>query len=164
MNEKQHASWRIKIGFALFFLSIFWVLILPVMPLLGFSASTIAAFTGVMVVLAEIMMLAGAAIAGKEGFAYIKSTIFGLFRQYGPPQNVSRTRYLIGLILFIVPILYGWAAPYAEHFIEGLEGYKLPLAIAGDVLLLTGLFVLGGEFWDKLRSLFIHGAHAVFPE
>jgi len=27
-------------------------------------------------------------------------------------------------------------------------------------MLLTSLFVLGGEFWDKLRSLFIYGAKA----
>ena len=26
-----------------------------------------------------------------------------------------------------------------------------------------GLFVLGGNFWDKVRALFIHGAKAHFP-
>jgi hypothetical protein len=30
------------------------------------------------------------------------------------------------------------------------------------LLLLTSLFVLGGEFWDKLRSLFIYEAKAQF--
>jgi hypothetical protein len=30
--------------------------------------------------------------------------------------------------------------------------------------LLISLFVLGGDFWDKLRALFVHGARAVFPE
>jgi len=24
--------------------------------------------------------------------------------------------------------------------------------------------VLGGDFWDKLRSLFIYGAKAIFPD
>jgi hypothetical protein len=36
-------------------------------------------------------------------------------------------------------------------------------ALAGDLLLLTGLVLLGGDFWDKLRALFIHGAKATFP-
>jgi len=40
----------------------------------------------------------------------------------------------------------------------------LTYAIAGDVLLLVSLVVLGGDFWDKLRSLFIHSARAVIPE
>jgi len=30
--------------------------------------------------------------------------------------------------------------------------------------LLVSLFVLGGDFWDKLRALFFHGAKAVFPK
>ena len=31
-----------------------------------------------------------------------------------------------------------------------------------DVMLLTSLFVLGGEFWDKLRALFVHESRAEF--
>jgi hypothetical protein len=30
--------------------------------------------------------------------------------------------------------------------------------------LLVSLPVLGGDFWDKLRTLFIHGAKVVFPK
>jgi hypothetical protein len=30
--------------------------------------------------------------------------------------------------------------------------------------LLVSLFVLGGDFWDKLRALFIGEAKAVFPK
>ena len=36
--------------------------------------------------------------------------------------------------------------------------------VPGDLLLLVSLFVLGGDFWDKLRSLFIHSARAQIPE
>jgi hypothetical protein len=32
------------------------------------------------------------------------------------------------------------------------------------VVVLVGLFILGGAFWDKLRALFIYEAKAVFPE
>ena len=30
------------------------------------------------------------------------------------------------------------------------------------ILIVLSLFVLGGEFWDKIRSLFIHDAKASF--
>lgn len=160
---KIQANWRIKLAFVMFIISFGWVIVLPVLPILGFSASAIATFSGVMVVAAEILMLAGAAIAGKDGFAYIKSRVFGFLKSYGPPQTVGRTRYTIGLIMFVVPVLTGWLWPYAEHFINGLEEHSLVLGIVGDLLLLSSLFVLGGDFWDKLRSLFVHSAYVVIP-
>jgi len=165
MTEGQTGvGWRIKAGFVIFAASIAWPVLLPLLPLLGASGSTVAAFTGVMVVVAEIMLLAGAAIAGKDGFAFIKSRIFGFLKSFGPPEKVGRTRYTIGLVLFAVPLLFGWAAPYLGHHIPGFDEHPLPLAITGDVVLLISLFVLGGDFWDKLRALFVHGARAVFPE
>ena len=168
MNDKMtdtkiQANWRIKLAFVMFIVSFGWVIVLPAMPVLGFSATAITTFTGVMVVAAEILMVAGAAIAGKDGFAYIKSTVFGFLKAHGPPQTVSRTRYIIGLTMFVIPILYGWVSPYTEHFIGDLENHGLTLAISGDLLLLASLMVLGGDFWDKLRSLFIHSAYAVIP-
>jgi hypothetical protein len=162
-EDKIQANWRIKLAFVMFVVSIGWVAVLPLMPLLGFSTTAIATFSGVMVVLAEILLVAGAAIAGKDGFAYIKATVFGFLKAFGPPKTVSRARYRIGLVLFALPLLYGWVSPYAAHFISGLEAHTLTLAIAGDVLLLISLTLLGGDFWEKLRSLFIHGAYAVIP-
>ncbi len=32
------------------------------------------------------------------------------------------------------------------------------------MLQIASLFVLGGDFWDKLRALFVRNAKAVFPE
>lgn len=78
--------------------------------------------------------------------------------------KVSRTRYTIGLVMFAVPIVFGWLAPYAADLIPGYPGNELTYAIVGDLLLLVSLFVLGGDFWDKLRALFIGGAKAVFPK
>jgi hypothetical protein len=40
----------------------------------------------------------------------------------------------------------------------------LPYAIAGDILIITSLVVLGGDFWDKIRSLFIHDAEVNFSQ
>ena len=165
MSEEQiQAGWRIRLGFALFIVSLTWPLVLPLMPLIGFSGSAIAAFSGAMLVVAEIMILAGAAIAGKDGFAYIKSKVFGLLKSYGPPEKVSRARYVVGMIMFVTPLLLGWATPYFGGYLPGFQEHPLVYAAIGDALLLVSLYVLGGEFWDKLRSLFVHSARAVFPD
>ena len=159
----SQANWRIRVGLALFITSLGWVVVLPVMPFLGFTGTQIATLSGVMVLVAELLMLAGAAVAGKEGFAYIKSRVFGFFKAYGPPQRVSRTRYRIGLVMFFLSLLLGWLSPYAEHFFPALHAYSMAYAIVGDVLLLASLFVLCGDFWNKLRALFVHDASSETP-
>jgi len=162
-DDKPRASWPVCIAFAIFVASIGWPVLIPVLPLLGVSTTATAAFSGVMLVAAEFMLIAAAAIAGKEGFAFIKATVFGFLKSYGPPTHVSRTRYTIGLVMFATPLAFGWAAPYFGHHLPGFTAGRLIYAMGGDVLLLLGLFVLGGAFWSKLRSLFIHNAYAVIP-
>ena len=148
----------------MFIVSIGWPILIPVLPFIGISGTQIAAISGVMLVAAELMLVAGVAIAGKDGFAYIKAKVFGVAKAYGPPQTVSRMRYSIGLVMFLIPLLIGWGGPYFGEYIPGFTEQTMTYAIAGDVLLLISLFVLGGDFWDKLRSLFIHDARAVIPE
>lgn len=163
-QEQVRLGWRTAVGFAIFVASIGWPLVIPVLPLLGVSATVTAAFSGIMLVAAEFMLVAGAAIAGKEGFALIKATVLGILKSYGPPKEVSRPRYIAGLVMFSLPIAFGWASPYFAHHIPGFETWFLIYALGFDVLLLTSLFVLGGGFWDKLRSLFKHDAYAVLPK
>jgi hypothetical protein len=157
-------GWRIKASFTIFIASISWPVLLPILPFFGLSAKAVAAFSGAMLVAAELMVVAAAAIAGKEGFAYIKQRIFGFIKSYGPPQTVSVARYTIGLIVFGMPLLYALLSPYLGKYIPGLVDYRLVVAITGDIMLLVGLFLLGGDFWEKLRSLFIHQAVAVIPD
>ncbi len=96
------------------------------------------------------------AVMGKPGYLYVKSRVFGLLRRYGPPTEVSRARYNIGLVMFVLPILFGWAMPYISDLIPNLEDNLFAYAIGGDMLLLASLFVLGGDFWDKVRALFVY--------
>ena len=139
-------------------------MLIPVLPLLGLSTKSIAAFTGAMAVAAEVMLIAAAAIAGKEGFAYIKQRIFGVIKSYGPPQAVSAVRYKTGLVIFVLPLVYAFLSPYIDKYLPGMTDYRLVYAVMGDILLLVGLFLLGGDFWDKLRALFIHKAYVIIPD
>ncbi|MBM9515258.1 transporter suffix domain-containing protein [Desulfogranum marinum] len=157
-DSSAGAGWRIKIGFTVFILSITWPVLIPVLPFIGFSNKSVAAVTGFMFVVAEVMMITAAAIAGKDGFAYIKLKVFSFFKLYTPSRGVSVTRYRIGLIMFTVPLFYSFLSPYIEYYWPGFGEYRIINAIAGDFLLLVGLFLLGGNFWEKLQSLFIHKA------
>ena len=158
------AGWRIKIGFTIFIASVTWPILLPILSMVGVSTQAVAAFTGVMAVVAEVMMLAAAAIAGKDGFAYIKQRIFGFIKSYGPPQVVSAARYKTGLVMISLSLLYAFLSPYFAGYIPGWADHRVVYAVVGDILVLVGLFLLGGNFWDKLRALFIHKAVVVIAE
>jgi hypothetical protein len=103
------------------------------------------------------------AIMGKPGYLFVKSRIFGFVQQYGPPNQVSRRRYNIGLVLFCVPILFGWLSIYLFDLIPGFADYPLPYAVCGDLVLLASLFVLGGDFWAKIRALFVYSDKVCSP-
>ena len=158
-------GWRLKLGVALFGLSIALpVLGVPLVAATGLSTTAVATASGVLLVGAEVLGIVAVAVMGKSGYAYIKNRVFGFFKQYGPPAEVGRTRYTIGLVMFAVPIVFGWLTQYAAYLIPGYLGNEFTYAIIGDLLLLVSLFVLGGDFWDKVRALFIHGAKVVFPK
>jgi hypothetical protein len=111
----------------------------------------------------EIFMLIAAGVMGKQGFNYIMGALGRFLKPMAPPDEVSKTRYKIGLFMFFIPVAFGFLAPYLGVHLPIPEEYELYFYIGGDVLIFLSLFVLGGHFWDKLRSLFVHGAKAVFP-
>lgn len=140
-------------------------LLIPFVTSSNLSTGWKATLSGLLALgIPEIFMIIAAAVAGKEGYSIIKSKIFGLFKKYGPADIVSKARYKIGLLMFILPILAGWLLPYFTNLIPSYEENRLIISAIGDVFLITSLFVLGGNFWDKLRSLFIYSARVVFPE
>ena len=59
--------------------------------------------------------------------------------------------------------LYAWAAVYVPALQPEDAGLRLWLNLGLDLTLVISLFVLGGDFWDKVRALFVHEARAVFP-
>ena len=164
-SEQPPAGWRLKLGVVLFVLSIVLPFVsVPVVAALGLSAALTASISGALLMGAEVLGLTAVAVMGKSGYTYIKNRIFGFLKQHGPPAEVSRLRYTIGLVMFCLPILFGWVFPYAAELMPGLKSNPLPYALGGDLLLLTSLFVLGGNFWDKLHSLFVHHAEVSFPQ
>jgi len=137
---------------------------IPFVASSGWSIGLKAALSGLLLLgIPELTLLVAIAIVGKAGFTYLKRGWFALLKRAAPIDHVSRMRYRIGLVLFGAPLLMGWATPYVRGLIPKYGDYDIALAIAGDGLLVLGLFLLGGDFWDKLRALFIHGATVRLP-
>jgi hypothetical protein len=111
----------------------------------------------------ELFTLAAVAILGKPGFAYLKGILYRWLRRLAPPDVVGLTRYRAGLVMFLLPLLFAWISAYVPNLIPGFADHPTAFAITGDLMFLASLLVLGGNFWDKIRSLFVHGATARFP-
>ena len=163
--EQPASGWRLKFGSALLLLSIVLPLVgVPLTASLDMSATMTTSISGAFLMGAEVLGVVAVAVMGKSGYAYIKNRVFGFLKQYGPPREVGRLRYTIGLVMFSVPILFGWVAPYAVELIPSFARNQLPYALGGDILMLASLFVLGGDFWDKVRALFVHDAEVRFSQ
>jgi hypothetical protein len=157
-------GWQFRIGATIFVAGFAAPLAIP---LVTSSSLPVAWKTGISGALAigipEIAMVAAAAIMGKEGFAQLKLRFGRLLRRYGPPDIVGPIRYRIGLVMFTVPMLLGWLEPYLHHYLSGFDTQPVWVHVGGDVSFIASFFILGGDFWDKLRALFVQGATAVFP-
>ncbi|NOR80009.1 MAG: hypothetical protein GQ529_04125 [Methyloprofundus sp.] len=114
--------------------------------------------------LPEILMLVSVAILGADGYRFLKEKLWALLKKTAPSAKVSRPRYIFGLVLFILPLIYAWLEPYIGDLSPWLQNNYMIFNIAGDVLFVTSLYLLGGDFWDKLRALFQYNAKAQFPE
>jgi hypothetical protein len=111
----------------------------------------------------EIMLIPAVALMGKDNFERIWAGAMRLLKRLKPAGGVSRTRYQIGLYMLVGPTLYAWIASYAPSWLPEDYVLRLWVNMGLDVVTLASLFVLGGDFWDKVRALFVHDARAVFP-
>jgi hypothetical protein len=163
-TEPPAAGWRFPVGVTIFVAGFAAPLAIPLVTSSDLSTAWKTAIAGALAVgVPEVMMVLAAAVMGKEGFARLKSQFGRFLKRYGPPEQVGRARYCTGLVMFAAPILLGWFGPYLHHFLPGFDTHPMWWHVGGDVVFVASFFVLGGEFWDKLRALFVHGARPVFP-
>ncbi len=137
---------------------------LPLLALTDLPPGTKTIVGGVIVAVAELSLPVVIAILGKSGFAYFKGLFFKALRRYGPPAEVGQVRYRIGLAMLGLTLIFAVVEPYAGSHLGVTAQNRVVYALCGDVLLLASFFVLGGDFWDKIRALFVHTAKAHFPQ
>ncbi len=136
-----------------------WIVTLASVPLITASSLPTSLVPIVVFVLPKVGVLTAVAILGKPGFAYLKTLVFGRLK---PTGDVGPTRHRVGIVMFGAAMVLGFLEPYG-FFLPDLPARGVRLAMAIDLLLLVSLFVLGGNFWDKIRALFVREAQVSFP-
>jgi uncharacterized membrane protein len=154
-------GWRFKAGVALIALMVLAWLLIPIEAALGMSGGTIAATTAGIATANKVILLLAIVVMGKPGFQELKAK---LLHRLTPATEVSPMRYRIGLVMFCLPILQGLLETWASHIAPELVANRLWVDILMDGMMIASLFVLGGNFWDKLRAVFVADARAVFPK
>jgi len=164
LQQQTGSPWRLKLGVAIFIIGFLSPLLIPVVKAMQMPTAWKVVISGALAVgVPEVFAIVAVAIMGKDGFNIMKASIFKLIKRYGPPDAVGRTRYRIGLVMFILPLFFGWLAPYAQNFAPDFVFQNFIINLIGDLMFIVSLFVLGGDFWDKVRALFVHGAKVNLP-
>jgi len=157
------ASTRLKLGVALLILG----LVMPAGTLLvaasDWPVAVKTVVSGILLFGFEIVLIPAVALMGKDNFERIWAGAMRLLKTLKPAGNVGRTRYQWGLYMLVGPTLYAWIASYAPSWLPEDYVLRVWVNVGLDLITLASLFVLGGDFWDKVRALFIHDARVVLP-
>jgi hypothetical protein len=154
---------RFYAGLAFFILA--WILPLfsIVVAKLNLSLGTKALIIGLLTVGGpEVLGLLAVLCLGKENLLYLKGRVFAWLKRLKPTAMVSRTRYRVGLVMFLLPLIPTYIMAYLPRWLPDTSPLHLYVNLAADFMFLSSLFVLGGDFWDKLRALFVYDARVEF--
>jgi hypothetical protein len=162
-NGAPASGWRLRLGGAIFVVGFLSPALIPVVVRSPLSTEWKTALSGLLLAgIPELFTIAAVAVMGKPGFDALKQTLASFLRRYGPADEVGRDRYRVGLVMFLVPFGFAFLSHYAGHLIPGYAERPHLFGLTGDIMLVASVFVLGGNFWDKLHALLRHDATAVF--
>ncbi len=157
LKNPKHSKTKLTIGVIVLVLGFFSPLLIPLVVASNWSTATKSIIVGLLAFgIPELFILLAVVVMGKPGYQYIKAKVGRYFKPYLPPDQVSRKRYYLGLVLFSIPIIIGILQPYLAHFIPLFKEIPLWSHAALDMIFIIGIFVLGGDFWDKLSGLFLY--------
>jgi nitrate reductase NapE component len=163
-SERKPSGWRMSLALVLWVGGFFLPLLIPLVIALPLPMATRSALSGLLVFgLPQLLTIIAIALVGKSGFHYLMEQLFGAAKKLGPPAHVSRRRYRIGLVMLFLPLALSIIEPYLTLLVVDEHLPRWVHGAAADTLFLASFFVLGGEFWDKVKALFIYEARAVLP-
>lgn len=153
-----------------FYLGVVFFALAWILPLFGIlvaklslSLGTKATIIGLLTVGGpELLGLLAVLCLGKENLIFLKKKFLDWLKRLKPAAPVSRNRYRLGLVMFLLPLIPTYIMAYAPQWLPDHSPQRLYLNLAADFIFLASLFVLGGDFWDKLRALFVYDARVEF--
>ncbi|MEI7501045.1 MAG: hypothetical protein WCK84_11440 [Bacteroidota bacterium] len=164
MKVPENPGFKFYLGLSIFVASFF---MLPIgLILKGFATTHFmkGLVLGLFWISAPIMKITSIAVLGKPSYLWINYQIRCFFHRVAMPHKVSLARYNFGLVLFVLPFLPNYLISFMPHLLPDSQLLRYFIVILADAIFLASLFVLGGDFWDKLRALFIFTAKARFED
>jgi hypothetical protein len=158
-DSTEISSLRFRFGIFVFALGWLCPLLIPFVASSSLSTETKGILSGALLIgIPEILSVASIAILGRAGFERVKRAILSSLKRNVFPGSVSRLRYNIGLVMFLLPVIPGYLVFYAPNTALSLSllDNRILLFLVTDGLFLASLLVLGGEFWEKIRALFLY--------
>ena len=157
-------TWKFYLGIALFTYSwIPYIFVFMIMPFLHFTTTEALSISSITLISAESAFAISVVLLGKDFMNMIKAKFKGIFSKKGSSTQskpISKLRYRIGIILFIltisIPSILTEVVLYYDYADAIGLNNLLYIFLSFDVIFIASLFILGGEFIEKLRELFTY--------
>jgi hypothetical protein len=148
-------DWRFKCGLAALILGMGMPLLALVVPFLGLSAATSTLIAGALVAGGpEVLCVLAVVLLGKENFHHFialgKKVLGDVVLRMPAPRGQYYAALAVNLLSWLPLYLYGYLPEYLP------EGRTRIYILAGaDLIFIASMFAMGGEFWGKLRRIFV---------
>lgn len=170
MVKASESTSRLKLvlGVIVFALGFALPLLIPVVLNSQLSVSTKAIVSGILGIGGpEVLMIFAGVILGKENLDLLKNKIKAFFSPLAPPNYVSKARFALGISLFALCILETLVHVHWDGIVDLYAGYQIEYIVFWNILFLLSLYILGGDFFNRLIGLFKYAGnqslHTVNP-
>jgi hypothetical protein len=149
-------GWRFYAGMTALALALILPLGALFVPVLGLPAAESVVLAGALAAGGpEVLCLLAVALLGKEAFQYFTHRAKGLLRRALFETPVSKTRYYVGLWIILLSWLPAYLYAYLPTTMPG-GSIRIYVLAAMDLAFVASVFLMGGEFWEKVRRIFIY--------
>jgi hypothetical protein len=149
-------DWRFYAGMTAMALAVIMPLTALVVPVLGLSTTQSALLAGVLLAGGpEVLCILAVALLGKETFLYFAHRAKTALRRAVIDQPASKARYYTGLVVILVSWLPAYIYAYSPALMPQGDA-RIYLLAAMDLAFVVSVFLMGGEFWEKVRRIFVY--------
>jgi hypothetical protein len=146
-------NWRYYAGLTALALALVLPLFSFAVPLLGLPAGTSTLIAGALVAGGpDVLGVLAVLLLGKSAVRYFAARTKQAILRAVLAERVSRARHYVGLAVLFTSWLPSWIFAYAPSLAPAGTA-RIWLLAGADLAFLGSFFILGGEFWQKLRDL-----------
>ena len=164
VTPRLERGWRYYIGITLFVFSWLTFGLAFLTPFLPVSATVAAVIATALIIAGEVTFWASVALLGKPFMQFLKAKLLEFVHSRRPAElrRVSKRRHYVGMVLFFCSFLsyyVAMAVPFLNLPRQQMLVSIIVTLVVGEAIFFISLFVLGGEFWARLRNLFQWPGH-----